>query len=108
MSSSFIGKTLRGLKFDNQTLKRLPLDPVQENYVRSVKNACFSLVKPTKLDNPRLVCHSKSALSLIDLDCDDEQLYNDDYFVQCFSGNEIIPGSETAAHCYCGHQFGDY
>ncbi len=22
------------------------------------------------------------------------------------SGNKIIPGTEPAAHCYCGHQFG--
>jgi uncharacterized protein YdiU (UPF0061 family) len=22
------------------------------------------------------------------------------------SGNKEIKGSETAAHCYCGHQFG--
>jgi uncharacterized protein YdiU (UPF0061 family) len=23
-----------------------------------------------------------------------------------FSGNKLLPGSQTAAHCYCGHQFG--
>ena len=23
-----------------------------------------------------------------------------------FSGNKLLDGSETAAHCYCGHQFG--
>jgi uncharacterized protein YdiU (UPF0061 family) len=22
------------------------------------------------------------------------------------SGNKLLPGSETASHCYCGHQFG--
>ena len=25
-----------------------------------------------------------------------------------FSGNEILPGSKVAAHCYCGHQFGAF
>ena len=25
-----------------------------------------------------------------------------------FSGNKMLPGSETAAHCYCGHQFGAF
>lgn len=29
-------------------------------------------------------------------------------FVECFSGNELLPGSETASHCYCGHQFGNF
>lgn len=24
------------------------------------------------------------------------------------SGNKLIPGSETASHCYCGHQFGHF
>lgn len=27
-------------------------------------------------------------------------------FVDFFSGNRLLPGSETYAHCYCGHQFG--
>uniref|UniRef100_A0A8D0N2L3 Selenoprotein O n=1 Tax=Sus scrofa TaxID=9823 RepID=A0A8D0N2L3_PIG len=25
-----------------------------------------------------------------------------------FSGNALLPGSEPAAHCYCGHQFGQF
>ncbi|KAM8979023.1 protein adenylyltransferase SelO, mitochondrial [Sarcophilus harrisii] len=25
-----------------------------------------------------------------------------------FSGNALLPGSEPAAHCYCGHQFGSF
>lgn len=28
--------------------------------------------------------------------------------VQYFSGNKKLAGSETAAHCYCGHQFGAF
>lgn len=99
---SKLSKRLTELCFDNQTLKYLPIDPIKENYIRLVKNVCFSLVNPTKLINPKLVCYSKNALQLIDLD---EQSI-DDYFIQCFAGNRIIPGSETAAHCYYGYQFG--
>ena len=32
----------------------------------------------------------------------------DPNFVEYFSGNRLLPGSETAAHCYCGHQFGQF
>jgi hypothetical protein len=32
------------IKFDNLALKTLPIDPVEENYVRSVSGACFSKV----------------------------------------------------------------
>lgn len=32
----------------------------------------------------------------------------DPSFVEYFSGNRLLPGSETAAHCYCGHQFGHF
>jgi hypothetical protein len=27
-------------------------------------------------------------------------------FVEVLSGNRLLPGSEPAAHCYCGYQFG--
>lgn len=32
------------IKFDNLALRTLPIDPVEENYVRSVSGACFSKV----------------------------------------------------------------
>lgn len=37
-------KTFENLKFDNLVLRTLPIDPITENYVREVKNACFSRV----------------------------------------------------------------
>ena len=68
-----------------------------------VPGACFSPVKPTPVDNPELVCSSTSALELLGLS---HGAYTDEQLAECFSGNRILPGSETAAHCYCGHQFG--
>ena len=38
--------TFESLNFDNLALKSLPLDPVAENYVREVRGACFSKVRP--------------------------------------------------------------
>lgn len=53
--------------------------------------------------NPSLVGVSLPALGLLDLSEDEVRRPE---FVEYFSGNKILPGSETAAHCYCGHQFG--
>lgn len=99
-----MAKSLDELNFINGVLNHLPIDSEEENYVRTVNNACFSLVKPTPITNPKLVCHSSAALQLLDLD--DGSI--DDHFIRCFAGNELIEGSKTAAHCYCGHQFGEF
>lgn len=97
-------RSLAELRFTNRALKKLPIDSITENYVRTVKNACFSRVKPTPLSNPTLVVHSDQALQLLDLSGDSI----DEHTVQCLAGNEIIDGSEPASHCYCGYQFGKY
>lgn len=82
------------------------MDPVKENYVRrSVKGACFSLVDPTPVTNPKLVALSREAIALLDLD---EKAAEDPLFTEAFGGCTKLPGSETAAHCYCGHQFGHF
>lgn len=51
------------------------------------------------------MAYSKSAFSLIDLP--ETELQRKD-FAEYFSGNKLLPGSKTAAHCYCGHQFGHF
>ncbi|XP_065838559.1 protein adenylyltransferase SelO, mitochondrial-like [Oscarella lobularis] len=97
--------TLETLNFDNTCLKSLPIDEVAENYVRTVAGACFSRVRPTPVRNPRTVAVSRSALDLIDLN--DAETDRDD-FADYFSGGKLFPGAEPAAHCYCGHQFGNF
>eukprot|EP00899_Mesostigma_viride_P006229 jgi/Mesvir1/15607/Mv03215-RA.1 len=93
----------RDVRFDNSTLRALPIDPIKENYVRaSVRQACFSRVEPAPLENPKLVAASSPALQLIDMD----GLESSEEFVEVMAGNKILPGSEPASHCYCGHQFG--
>ena len=67
--------------------------------------ACFSRINPLPLKNPHLVVHSVSALSTLGL-CVSEVERQE--FVDYFSGNQLLPGSEPAAHCYCGHQFGHF
>lgn len=96
-------KTLETLHFDNQALKRLPLDKEEGNFVRQVPNAVFSLVDPEPVDRPQMVAFSLPAMQLLDLD--EEQMKRKEA-AEYFSGNKKLPGSRTAAHCYCGHQFG--
>lgn len=101
---------------------------------REVKGACFSTVAPAPLDKPRLVAVSSEALALLGLPpsearesagaqlalmgrpiahrsepvaCSPEQAERPD-FADYFSGNRLLPGSDPAAHCYAGHQFGHF
>jgi len=91
------------LQFVNRAVKSLPIDPKHDNRTREVPNACFSPVNPTPLKAPVLVAASKEALALLDITELDEKA-----LAAVFSGNELLPGSFTAAHCYCGYQFGNF
>ena len=67
--------------------------------------ACFSRVNPLPLKNPYLVASSHSALSKLGLS---ETEVSRPELVEYFCGNKLLPGSQPAAHCYCGHQFGHF
>lgn len=97
---------LERLEFDNAALRKLPLDPSEDPRVRQVKGACFSRVKPQPLSNPRFVAVSPEALALLGLGADEVQ--KDPLGPEYLSGSKLMPGSEPAAHCYCGHQFGHF
>ena len=94
---------MESLNFDNRALQQLPLDPEPKNYVRTVAGACFSRVRPAPVDNPSLVSCSDEALALLGVDPRKESA---EKLAEYFSGCSILPGSDPAAHCYCGHQFG--
>ncbi len=94
---------LESLNFDNLALRSLPIDPEEEIHVRQVKGACFSKMKLSPVANPQTVCVSSSALQLLDL-CKEQ--WQRPEFAEYFAGNKLLPGSQLAAHCYCGHQFG--
>ena len=95
--------TLETLTFDNLALRSLPIDKETHNVIRQVEGACFTLVDPTPVRNPTLVSYSLNALSLLDLP---QSEVTRPEFVQYMSGNKLLRGSQTAAHCYCGHQQG--
>eukprot|EP00884_Botryococcus_braunii_P018221 jgi/Botrbrau1/5082/Bobra.37_1s0044.1 len=96
-------KRLEELKFDNLTLRNLPVDSSWKTYPRQVSGACYARVNPTPLLNPRLVAASDEALRLLDLSPDEAERPD---FGEVFGGNRLLEGMEGAAHCYCGYQFG--
>lgn len=98
-------KTLSEWSFSEPQLPKLPLDKETCNSVRrNVPGALFSLVSPTPLKSPRLICASASVLKDI-LDMEPHIVDSQD-FVEWVSGNRILPGSIPMAHRYGGHQFG--
>lgn len=97
--------SLDNLRFVPIINENLPIDKIQYNETpRTVKGAIYSRSKPTPVKNPKLVSVSTSALRLMDLG--EKDINN--RFIECFSGNRTLNGSDPMAHCYCGHQFGQF
>ncbi|KAK0145770.1 Selenoprotein O [Merluccius polli] len=94
------------LPFDNVVLRTLPLDSSEEPGPRTVRAACFSTVTPTPVTRPRFVAVSHRALSLLGLS--GEEVAADPLGPEYLSGSRVMAGSRPAAHCYCGHQFGQF
>ncbi|CAL8262939.1 unnamed protein product [Merluccius merluccius] len=94
------------LPFDNVVLRTLPLDSSEEPGPRTVRAACFSTVTPTPVTRPRFVAVSHRALSLLGLSGD--EVAADPLGPEYLSGSRVMAGSRPAAHCYCGHQFGQF
>lgn len=85
--------------------KELAADPITENYVRQVENACFSFVTPTKTANPKILHFSSEMLENLGLSETDSQTTE---FRNVFTGNEVLVNTQPYAMCYGGHQFGNW
>ncbi|KAI8465473.1 MAG: hypothetical protein J3K34DRAFT_525334 [Monoraphidium minutum] len=97
---------LEGLRFDNLALRALPVEE-GPNRPRPVPGAAFSRVPLQPLTNPALVAAAPGALALLDLDPREVEARPAE-FASYFGGCAPLPGSQPAAHCYCGHQFGSF
>src|SRR5690606_9774839 len=62
-------------------------------------------VKPKPVRDPQLVAYAREVAELLDLD---EAQCRTELFTQVFSGNQLLPGMDTHANCYGGHQFGSW
>lgn len=96
---------MKNFTFDNRFSNELPGEENEDNYPRQVKSAFWSPVHATPVKAPYLIAHSKEAADLLNMD---EQDINDPLFAQVFSGNALLPGMQSYATCYGGHQFGNW
>lgn len=96
---------MQNLKIDQAFVEELPADEVQENYIRQVKNACFSFVKPTPCTKPIFVHANTELAQEIGLG---EGFASNNEWLTVLSGNGIYPNTTPYAMCYGGHQFGTW
>ncbi|KAF5394993.1 hypothetical protein PHET_09008 [Paragonimus heterotremus] len=101
-----------GPKFDNLALRALPVD-TGPNSIRVVSDACFAKAHTTPVESPQLVIASREVFELLDFPVnliDQAVDFSAELavLVQYLSGNKVWPASEPYAHCYCGHQFGNF
>ncbi len=90
--------------FENSFVRELPADPVPLNTRRQVRNASYTLVKPTPVAAPRLLAWSESLGRQLGLARPAvEGLASD-----VLGGNRVLPGMEPYAARYGGHQFGHW
>ena len=97
------------LKFDNRFLNELPGEPgvgdALRNHSHQVHGAFWSRVEPTPVAVPRLIAHSPEVAAMLGLS---EAELQTEAMVIALSGNGTLPGMETYATAYGGHQFGNW
>lgn len=98
-------KGILQLNWQKTFVDRLPGDKEESNFVRQIKHACYSFVKPQKFPSPSVVIVSKSVCHLLGIS--DEEIKSDE-FLQIFSGQMQVNDIKSWACCYGGHQFGSW
>jgi uncharacterized protein YdiU (UPF0061 family) len=92
-------------QFQSRFTSNLPADPDPRNLRRQVSGACYSWVKPQGFPNAELLAWSRELGSELGLSPDS---LGKDRFTAIFSGNAPLPGLDSYALCYGGHQFGHW
>lgn len=91
--------------FTNRYFEAMPHDPIETNYTRPVSKAMLSKVIPTPVSNPKLLGYSYEVASILGISTGDIEGEN---WLKILAGNGKLDGMETYAHCYAGHQFGNW
>ena len=91
--------------FDSPFTRDLPGDPVPTNERRQVTGACWSRVEPTPVAAPRTLAVSRELAASLGFP---DGLVDSDRFTRVMAGNEQLPGMDSHAMCYGGHQFGNW
>jgi serine/tyrosine/threonine adenylyltransferase len=93
------------LQFDNRFLRSLPGDSSDAPHSRQVHGAMWSRVKPTPVSAPKLIAHSREVAAMLGLSEGEVALPET---VAALSGNGLLPGMQSYATVYGGHQFGNW
>lgn len=93
------------LKFDNRFLRLLPGDAHSSNQSRQVHGAFWSRVTPTPVVAPQLIAYSSEVAMMLGVS---EAEMHAPEMIAALSGNGVLPGMETYATVYGGHQFGNW
>ena len=96
---------LDSLDFDNRFTNLLEGDTVTANVPRQVRGASFSRVDPTPTAAPSVIAVSDEMLAMLGIS--EEQAASVE-FVDMVSGNLVLPGMDSFAMRYGGHQFGNW
>jgi uncharacterized protein YdiU (UPF0061 family) len=91
--------------FDNSFINKLPGFLEASMLPRQTRGVCWSKIFPTAVRNPSLLAYSSEVANLLNLS--DEDVHSSE-FLAAFSGNSLLPGMESYATCYGGHQFGSW
>jgi serine/tyrosine/threonine adenylyltransferase len=93
------------LTFNNRFLQSLPGEENLRNHSRQVQGALWSRVDPAPVAAPQLIAHSSEVAAMLGLGVRE---LNSPVTVAALSGNGKLPGMETYATAYGGHQFGNW
>ena len=93
------------LRFDNRFVRELPGESEENNRPRQVTEACWSPVTPTPVSAPKLLAYSREMVEALGLS---SQQIESQEWLSALAGNSLIPGMQSYAMCYGGHQFGGW
>ena len=91
--------------FTNRYFAAMPHDPIETNYTRQVSKAMLSKVVPTPVSDPKLLGYSSEVADLLGIE---QGEIEGEHWLNILAGNGKLTGMETYAHCYAGHQFGNW
>lgn len=105
------------LQFANRFIHQLPGDPAEPisewtpqelaraRQPRQVRGVCYSHAWPVVPSAPSLLCVASEVSELLGLSLEETQSA---WFLDAFSGRQLLPQMEPFAMCYGGHQFGHW
>ena len=92
-------------RFDNSFVRELPADPLQHDFPRPVRKACYSRVKPTPVAAPELLAWADAVAADLGIA---RPASPTGATAAVLAGNRVLAGMQPYAARYGGHQFGNW